>query len=643
MTKAKRLNDCFSVVLLYAGFICLSVACGGNHGHSDKTDKTDKVDMTVMTDKMDWNIFRGNPSLSGYTDICLPENPLLLWTYKSETRTISSPVVNKGTTYWSDRRGRILGVDINGRLCFEYDLKTAVDATPMIFDSTLYIGRIDGIMTAISLEKEDTVWTFESMGQISASPNCIDFTGRQAIVFGSYDNFLYCVDVKDGSLINHFESGYYLNGAVALQNRHVIFGGCDAWLRIINCETGVSTDSLLLNDYIPASPAIHGDYCYVGDYSGNIYELLLEKGKIVHHKKIMESTDESGLFVSVPAITATTVFFLTNNRYLYAVERKTGSVSWKYMLKGNAGESSPVVCKDKLIVCTKTGIITILDVESGKPEWEYDTGEQITGSPAVVENHFMVLTDRGTLFCFGSKSDNAPQTDVEEQPLDGANDAFEYVNKEFLLGKIEQRHNSPLFVKVEEEHTERNIYILHPVYEAYKKMYEAALTDSVKLIITSGHRYFYEQVYEWELRWDNPRTDSIFANDVEKAKYVLQYRSMPGTTRHHWGTDIDLNSFELAYYESKEGQKVYNWLKENAKTYGFYQPYTALNENRPFGYQEEKWHWSYKPLSRFMLTRYLALVSIDDIIGFEGDEAAKELPIISEWVRGINPEIMKAD
>ena len=357
----------------------------------------------VRQGSLEWSIFRGEPSLSGYTETRLPENPELLWTYKAKTNTEASPVVYQSVTYWSNKRGYIVGVDMNGELCFEYDLKTAVNATPLIFNSTLFIGRIDGIMTAISLEKKDTIWTYETMGQVSASANRTTFESQQAIVFGSYDNFLYCLNAKDGKLINHFESGYYINGAVALHDNHVVFGGCDAWLRIINCQTGISTDSLLLDGYIPSSPAIMGNYCYIGDYSGIIYELQLEKGKIVQHKQFLTPSSDNGSYVSVPAISPTTVYVLADDRYLYSINRVDGVINWKYMLKGNTGESSPVVCRDKIIVCTKTGIVTILDANSGNLEWEYDTGEQITGSPAIVKNYFMILTAKGTLFCFGKK------------------------------------------------------------------------------------------------------------------------------------------------------------------------------------------------------------------------------------------------
>lgn len=354
-----------------------------------------------QSDRMDWPFFRGDASLSGYTDTRLPKKPTLLWTYRSDTRTVSSPVVKGGTTYWVDRTGLIRGVDLQGKLNFEYNLGTAVESTPLIKDSTLYIGRIDGLMTAISLSKKDTIWNFETWGQISASPNITKFGGRKAIVFGSYDNYLYSVDAETGEELSRIESGYYLNGAAALWKGHVIYGGCDSWVRIVNCQTGVQTDSLLLDAYVPASPAIMGDYCYIGDYSGDIYKLMLESGKIILHKKIVTGDSENGSFVSVPAVSTEAFYYLSSDRSVRAVSRKNGKEMWKYLLKGNTGESSPVISDDKVIVCTKTGIVSILNAETGELEWEYDTGEQIVGSPAIINKHFFILTSKGTLLCFG--------------------------------------------------------------------------------------------------------------------------------------------------------------------------------------------------------------------------------------------------
>ena len=349
----------------------------------------------------DWSIFRGNTSLDGYAKVSLPDNPALLWSFKSDAYTKSSPVVYKQVAYWSSRRGRIFGVNIEGKQVFDYSFETAVDAIPMIHDSVLYIGRIDGYLSALSLAKQDTLWNFETLGQISASPNRISVDGKEAVIVGSYDNYLYCIDSRNGKEINRYESGYYINGAVAQSNNFIAYGGCDSWFRIVDCISGMQTDSLEMEAYIPASPAINNNYCYIADYAGNVYEIKLDKGKIASYKKLIESKDESRSFVSVPAVSDKMVYIISDDRNIYAINRKDGSTTWKYLLKGNTGESSPVICNNKLLVCTQTGIVSIHDSKTGGLLWEYDTGEQIIASPAVINGYFYILTFKGTLFCFG--------------------------------------------------------------------------------------------------------------------------------------------------------------------------------------------------------------------------------------------------
>jgi len=348
-----------------------------------------------------WSIFRGNPSLTAYTNVSLPDNPVLLWSFKSDSYTKSSPVVYHRVAYWSDKRGRIRGINIEGKQVFDYAMETAVDASPMIYDSILYIGRIDGNLSAISLTTQDSLWNFETFGQIAASPNLIRFDDKEAIIIGSYDNYLYCINSKNGKAINRYKSGYYINGAVAQNNHFIVYGGCDGRLRVVDCISGIQTDSMDIATYIPASPAINNNCCYIADHAGNIYEIKLDEGKIVSSKKLIESQDESHSFVSVPAVSDQMVYIVSDDRNIYAINRQDGSIAWKYLLKGNTGESSPVICKNKLLVCTKTGIVSIHDTRTGRLLWEYDIGEQIIASPAVINGHFYILTFKGTLFCFG--------------------------------------------------------------------------------------------------------------------------------------------------------------------------------------------------------------------------------------------------
>jgi LAS superfamily LD-carboxypeptidase LdcB len=123
--------------------------------------------------------------------------------------------------------------------------------------------------------------------------------------------------------------------------------------------------------------------------------------------------------------------------------------------------------------------------------------------------------------------------------------------------------------------------------------------------------------------------------DLEKrAKLILLYSSMPGTSRHHWGTDMDLNSLENSYFDSGEGLKIYQWLTTHAAKFGFCQPYTSKAAGRT-GYEEEKWHWSYWPLSKKLLSDYVKSVRYSDIKGFEGSKTAKSINAIEKYVQGI--------
>ena len=103
---------------------------------------------------------------------------------------------------------------------------------------------------------------------------------------------------------------------------------------------------------------------------------------------------------------------------------------------------------------------------------------------------------------------------------------------------------------------------------------------------------------------------------------------MPSTSRHHWGTDIDINSLEPSYFEGGKGLQEYQWLVANAPSYGFCQVYSEMGPERPYGYQEEKWHWSYLPISKPLTAAYAQKITDQDIGGFMGAESAPMIEVV---------------
>ncbi len=217
-----------------------------------------------------------------------------------------------------------------------------------------------------------------------------------------------------------------------------------------------------------------------------------------------------------------------------------------------------------------------------------------------------------------------------------------YVDKSLLIGKFNPaKHND--FVKIHSDYTTKNnIYMQKKAYDAFKNMHEAAKKDEITLTIISATRTFKRQKQLWENKWNgtikvngkNLKTE--IENPYERAKIILQYSAMPGISRHHWGTDIDINSLSLSYFNSPKGKKEYNWLTENAHKYGFCQPYKNKPTERPTGFENEPWHWSYKPLSCKLISEYYKHITYDDISGFLGSETARKLNVINDYVLGIH-------
>ena len=216
-----------------------------------------------------------------------------------------------------------------------------------------------------------------------------------------------------------------------------------------------------------------------------------------------------------------------------------------------------------------------------------------------------------------------------------------------LMGKFDPLKDSD-FIEIDIQYADRPGQLLHKeTYAAFIRMYEAAEKAGIKLIIKSATRNFSAQKAIWEGKWNGQRllegninAAKKIPDPVQRALKILEYSSMPGTSRHHWGTDIDFNAFVNSYFEKGQGKKEYEWLVANAATFGFCQPYTPKGTARPDGYNEEKWHWSYLPLAKRLSDQYKIRLTNADISGFDGAETATQIDIIKKYVFGINHQCL---
>lgn len=228
-------------------------------------------------------------------------------------------------------------------------------------------------------------------------------------------------------------------------------------------------------------------------------------------------------------------------------------------------------------------------------------------------------------------SEQAFSWEIIDFPIIDTNDNDYYITQDFLMGKFDYKaHNR--FTKVPKEISSKEMYLQLETLNAFQKMRIAAKAEGISFIILSGTRNFNEQKKIWENKWQKYHPQ--YKDAQKTSKKILEYSSMPSTSRHHWGTDIDLNALNNEYFSTGKGKKEFEWLIKNAATFGFHQTYDSKVNGRT-GYSEEKWHWSYLPLAEKYLTLYNTLIKNEDISGFSGCESAKQIDIIKNYVNGI--------
>ena len=188
-------------------------------------------------------------------------------------------------------------------------------------------------------------------------------------------------------------------------------------------------------------------------------------------------------------------------------------------------------------------------------------------------------------------------------------------------------------------------------YKAFKKMEAAAKRDGIHLKIVSAYRGFERQKLIWNNKYEKFTND--FSLEPEKAiSEIIRFSTLPGTSRHHWGTDIDIIDGNFPDEEDvlvsekfeKDGlfYKVKNWLDNNSENFGFYLTYT--NDKNRKGFEFEPWHYSYKPVS---LKYYRALIKTDlkkiikslDINGSDYFDESFIDTYIAENIMDINPDL----
>lgn len=166
-------------------------------------------------------------------------------------------------------------------------------------------------------------------------------------------------------------------------------------------------------------------------------------------------------------------------------------------------------------------------------------------------------------------------------------------------------------------------FLIHPeAFLSYIKLKNLCEREGFALTLTSSYRSFEDQLSIWNLKAQGLRAllnDQGHPLDYSKLSpreivfSILRWSALPGMSRHHWGTDLDVYDslslptpdydIQLTPQEVNPGGifgELHLFLdriiSEN-QSFGFYRPYSEDLG----GVAPEKWHLSHYPTSSLLL------------------------------------------
>ena len=189
-------------------------------------------------------------------------------------------------------------------------------------------------------------------------------------------------------------------------------------------------------------------------------------------------------------------------------------------------------------------------------------------------------------------------------------------------------------------------------YDSFIAMSKAAAESGIKIKAVSSYRNYAHQNRIWERKYKQFTADGL--SPVAAINKIVEYSTIPGTSRHHWATDIDIIDDKATYdgdvlvaakfHGDGPFCKLKEWLDVHANSYDFYLVYNNNPERKGFKY--EPWHYSYAPISKPMLKEYrkinvTEMLQNEKLMGSEFFSEAFINKYISENILDINPELLK--
>lgn len=275
-----------------------------------------------------------------------------------------------------------------------FQVEDIVRSTPMVYNGVVYVGSYDNNLWALDAKDGSLRWKFATESGIGSSPTY----SSGAIYIGSSDHCLYAIDVRNGKRMWRYKTEGKIFTRPCAAAGLILFGADDGKLYAIKPGPTSAREVWKYDLMTPirSSPIVDNERIYFGTDGGEFACLDISgevQWRFQSRRRLM----------STALIKDNVAYVGSDDWYFYALDVDQGYPIWRFRTKG-AIVSSAVYGDGKVFFGSADGMFYALEAVGGREVWHYEVGKPITSSPSVFRESVYFGASDGAVYSLHAKS-----------------------------------------------------------------------------------------------------------------------------------------------------------------------------------------------------------------------------------------------
>lgn len=295
-----------------------------------------------------------------------------------------------------------------------YEDDSDIGAGMARYKNSIIAANTAGEIYALNAETGRRTWAYTTGGKIYSTPE----VWKDYVVVGSSDNYIYALSAKTGDLIWKAEAEKAVLGSPIIHKGIAYIGASDGKFRAFDVKTGKNIWTFdKVEGYVSTKPLFYQNAIYFGSWQNGFYSLDPKNGNLNWDWKSGATNRMFSAAAVYPVGVKGRVFIVAPDRYMTALDAKTGEVIWRKHIEDVRVRESMGLSTDGSMVYVKTMDGELLGISTTANDMEIiwrsklQLPYELTPSAIVTSGQSVLVPNHNGLV----SSVNAKSGDVEWQ------------------------------------------------------------------------------------------------------------------------------------------------------------------------------------------------------------------------------------